>query len=79
MMIPKFTSNVLDQSCALVQAIHSVDTMETSDPFERQVAKLLQAALERQLHDIADSVSSWRIEEILSSSRPHPDDHLTPC
>jgi hypothetical protein len=79
MMIPRFTSNVLDQSCALVQAIHSVDAMETSDPFERQVAKLLQTALERQLHDIADSVSSWKIEEILSSSRPQPDDHLTLC
>jgi hypothetical protein len=79
MMMPRFTSNVLDQSCALVRAIHSVDTMETNDPFERQVAKLLQAALERQLHDIADSVSSWAIEDILSVNRSHLDDHLTPC
>lgn len=65
MLTPKFTTNVLDQSCALVQAIHSVETMETSDPFEREVARLMQAAFERRLLDIVDDVSSWEIEEIL--------------
>jgi hypothetical protein len=65
MLTPKFTTNILDESCALVQAIHSVEAMETSDPFEREVGKLMQAAFERRVLDIADSVSSWEIEEIL--------------
>jgi hypothetical protein len=66
MLMPRFTANVLDQGCVLVQAIQAVDTMETSNPFEREVARLFQAALERRLLDIVDTVSTWEVEQILS-------------
>jgi hypothetical protein len=39
--------------------------METSDAFEREVSKLMRAAFERRVLDLADNVSSWEIEEIL--------------
>lgn len=67
MLMPRFTANVLDQGLVLVQAIQAVDTMETCDPFEREVARLFQAALERRLLDIADTVSTWEVARILST------------
>jgi hypothetical protein len=65
MYMPIFDLNVLEQGCSLVEAIEAVDTMESRDPFERQVAGLLQAAFERRLEEIADNVSGWDVEKIL--------------
>ena len=68
MLMPNFTANILVQSRALVRAIQAVELMETSNPLEREVAGLLRAALERQLLDIADRVSTWDVQKILSST-----------
>jgi hypothetical protein len=67
MYMPIFDLDVLEQGCSLVEAIEAVDTMESRDPFERQVAGLLQAAFERRLEEIADNVSGWDVEKILTA------------
>jgi hypothetical protein len=67
MYMPIFDLNVLEQSCTLVKAIEAVDTMETGDQFERQVAGLFQAALTRRLVEIADNVSGWDVEQVLAA------------
>ena len=68
MLMPNFTANILVQSRALVRAIQAVELMETNNPLEREVSGLLRAALERQLLDIADRVSTWDVQKILSST-----------
>jgi hypothetical protein len=67
MYMPIFDLNVLEQSCTLVKAIEAVDTMETGDHFAREVAGLFQAAFARRLEEIADNVSGWDVEKVLTA------------
>jgi hypothetical protein len=68
MYMPIFELDVLEQSCTLVKAIEALDTIETCDEFERQVAGMFQAAFVRRVGEIADNVSEWDIERILAAS-----------
>jgi hypothetical protein len=67
MYMPIFDLNVLEQSCTLVKAIEAVDAMEAGDHFAREVAGLFRAAFARRLKEIADNVSGWDVEKVLSS------------
>lgn len=65
MLIPSLTISAMDQSRALVQAVEALGAVETDNPFEREVARLLQTAFERRLQEMVDIVSTWDVEEIL--------------
>ncbi len=66
MLIPSLTVSAMDQGRALVQAVRALGAVETSNTFEREIAKFLQAAFELRLQEIVDIVSAWDIGEILS-------------
>jgi hypothetical protein len=53
------------QGRVLVQAVEALSTTEMGNPFERAVAELLQAAYQRRLREIVETVPGWVGEEIL--------------
>jgi len=50
----------------LVQAVRDLGAIETSNPFEREVARFLQAAFELRFQEMVNTVSAWDVEEIMS-------------
>ncbi len=60
------TINVINQGRRLIEAVEALNGIQTRDPLEREVARLLQGAFERRLYEIADLVSSRSVEEVLS-------------
>ncbi len=68
METPELTDSPIDQGRALVRAIEALGIVEMSDPFERAVAELFQAACERRLLDILDTAPQCVTEDILSAS-----------
>ena len=74
MTIPDPTDRILRQGRALVRAIEALGTIEPTGPFERALARLLQAAYKRRLRAIVATVPDWVAEEILSASEHIGDD-----
>ncbi|HET91468.1 MAG TPA: hypothetical protein ENN99_12145 [Chloroflexi bacterium] len=60
------TINVMNQGRQLIEAVEALNTIETGDPLEREVARLFQMAFERRLYEIADLVSLWSVEDVLT-------------
>ncbi|MCP4543416.1 MAG: hypothetical protein GY832_40400 [Chloroflexi bacterium] len=56
-----------DQGRALAWAVKALTVAEMSDPFERAVAELLQAAYERRLDEIVACAPSRMSEQIFES------------
>jgi hypothetical protein len=68
MTSPEFTDSTIIQGRALVRAIKALGAIEPSDPFERVVAELFQAAYRRRLTEIVEAAPAWVAEEILGAS-----------
>lgn len=64
----EFTDHTIVHGRALVRAIEALGIVEFSDPFERAVAELFQAAYKRRLMEILEAAPSWTIEKILGAS-----------
>ena len=71
---PELIYRIIAQGKALVRAIEALGTIEPSGPFERAIARLLQAAYKRRLRAIVENAPSWASEEILSASEHIGDD-----
>jgi hypothetical protein len=67
MISPQLTDQTITQGRMLVAAIETLGTIDWSDPFERAVAGLFQAAYERRLMEMVEAVPSWLAEAILSA------------
>ena len=61
------TDEIITQGRALVRALDALDVIESSNYFERHIAKLLAAAYERRLKDIVETAPAWVVEEILGT------------
>ena len=68
------TVRIVVQGHALARAIEALGTIHPSGPFERAIARLLQAAYKRRLRGIVGAVLSWVTKEILSASQHIGDD-----
>jgi len=65
---PEFADNVITQVHTLVRAIESLDTIESSDPFERALADLFLAAYKRRLREVVQAAPPWVAEQVSSAS-----------
>ena len=65
---PELTDRILRQGKALVRAIESLETIDSSGPFETAVTWLLLKAYRHRLRAIVAAASAWVTEEILSAS-----------
>jgi len=59
------TDRIIAQGRALVRAIEALGKIESSRPFERELADLLRSACQRCLRYIVADAPSWVCEEIL--------------
>jgi hypothetical protein len=64
----ELTDNVITQVHTLVRAIESLDTIQSSDPFERALADLFLAAYKRRLREIVQTAPPWVAEQVSSAS-----------
>lgn len=56
---PYAATRVIAQGRALVRAIEALSTIDPTDPFERIIAGLLQAAYKRRLRAIVGAAPTW--------------------
>ena len=68
------TERVLEQGKALVRAIESLETIDSSGPFETAITWFLLKAYRRRLRAIVGAAPAWVAEEILSASERIDDD-----
>jgi len=79
MTSPELTDSTIIQGRTLVQAIEALGSIESSDPFERVVAELFQAAYRRRLTEIIEAAPEWVAEEILGASEHVGDQRAVLC
>ena len=61
------TGRIITEGRKLMWAIEALNQIESSRPFEREMAELLRAAYRRCLRDIVAAAPPWVSEEILTN------------
>ena len=64
---PEVAEHLIEEGCALVQAIEGLRVIEPSGWFERAISSLLLAAYRRRLKMIIATAPPWVVGRILSA------------
>ena len=66
---PDLNGDIVSQVRVLIRAIQALDAIESSDPFERALAELFQAAYKRRLTEIVEAAPPWVAQEVSSAGQ----------